>query len=232
VRTLRPLFVYAALSGVLWTSACEPRVDEPLPPAATPATVKSAAPAAADTTPPSPSGLPTSAASPAESAAPPRCIRSTPKEPTRTARRGPDPRCPRDPEKVPQARKGRVTFVDATKSDGKDPSAEIEVAENEHDRQRGLMYRTSMAEDHGMIFRMGEHKNHTFWMHNTCISLDMLFIDNDGVIVGIEENTPTMDDSTFQVGCASTYVLELNAGWARKHGVVAGQRTRLDGVEP
>jgi hypothetical protein len=67
-------------------------------------------------------------------------------------------------------------------------------------------------------------------MHNTCIPLDMLFIDDDGLIVGIEENTPTMSDDTFSVGCSSKYVLELNAGWCRRHGVVAGQKVRFDGL--
>jgi uncharacterized membrane protein (UPF0127 family) len=48
--------------------------------------------------------------------------------------------------------------------------------------------------------------------------------------VGIEENVPTMDDSTFEVGCPSSFVLELNAGTTRKHGIAAGQKVHLDGV--
>jgi uncharacterized membrane protein (UPF0127 family) len=87
-----------------------------------------------------------------------------------------------------------------------------------------------MPEDRGMIFTFEERQNHRFWMHNTCIPLDMLFIDGDGTIVGIEENTSTMDDSTFEVGCPSNYVLELNAGWTRKHGVKAGQKVKLEGI--
>ena len=92
------------------------------------------------------------------------------------------------------------------------------------------MYRTKMGEDRGMIFTFGEKDDHTFWMHNTCISLDMLFIDDDGLIVGIEESTPTMSDDTFSVGCPSKYVLELNAGWTRAHGVTAGQKVKLEGI--
>src|SRR5262249_39996520 len=105
---------------------------------------------------------------------------------------------------------------------------EVEVAESEHDRQRGLMFRTQMADDHGMIFVFGEKTDHSFWMHNTCIPLDMLYIDEDGLIVGIEENTPTLSDDTFSVGCESKYVLEVNAGYCRAHGIKAGQWVKIE----
>ncbi|HEX7602742.1 MAG TPA: DUF192 domain-containing protein, partial [Polyangiaceae bacterium] len=62
------------------------------------------------------------------------------------------------------------------------------------------------------------------WMHNTCISLDMMFIDEDGTIVGILENVPTLNDEARTVGCPSRYVLEVNGGWSRRHGVSAGQK--------
>jgi uncharacterized membrane protein (UPF0127 family) len=55
----------------------------------------------------------------------------------------------------------------------------------------------------------------------------MLFIDFDGLIVGIVENAPTLNDASRGVGCASRWVLEVNAGWARRHGVRAGQRIEI-----
>jgi uncharacterized membrane protein (UPF0127 family) len=64
-------------------------------------------------------------------------------------------------------------------------------------------------------------------MHNTCIPLDMLFVDEDGLIVGIVENAPTLDDGTREVSCPSRWVLEVNAGWSRRHAVRAGQRLVL-----
>jgi uncharacterized membrane protein (UPF0127 family) len=64
-------------------------------------------------------------------------------------------------------------------------------------------------------------------MHNTCIPLDLLYIDDDGLIVGIVENAPTLNDEPRGVGCASRYVLEVNAGWSRRHGVKAGQFASL-----
>ena len=146
--------------------------------------------------------------------------------PKRSTPPSPDPRCPKDDEAHPKAlRLGKVSFPEA-----KAQTISVEVAETDHDRQRGLMFRTKMADDHGMIFTFADKDNHTFWMHNTCIPLDMLYIDDDGMIVGIEENTPTMSDDTFEVGCDSKYVLEVNAGWTRAHGVMAGQKAKLEGI--
>ena len=136
-----------------------------------------------------------------------------------------DPKCPADPMTPPKLRSGKVVFLEA-----KQEAVTVEIAERTDDRTRGLMYRKSMPDDHGMIFVFEEREDHTFWMKNTCIPLDMLFIDDDGTIVGIEENTPTLSERTFSVGCASRYVLELNAGWSRRHGVTAGQKVKLEGI--
>jgi len=154
-----------------------------------------------------------------------RCVRESPRTAKRSTPPSPDPRCPRDPEKPKPLATGKVTFADAQTT-----TISVEIARNDHDRQRGLMYRPAMPQDQGMIFSFEEKSNHSFWMHNTCIPLDMLYLDDDGLIVGIEENTPTMSDDTFEVGCESKYVLEVNAGWTRAHGVMAGQRVKIDGV--
>jgi uncharacterized membrane protein (UPF0127 family) len=89
------------------------------------------------------------------------------------------------------------------------------------------MFRTSMAEDAGMLFELRERTEHTFWMHNTCIPLDLLFVDTDGTIVGVEEAAPTVNDAPRTVGCFSDHVLEVNAGWTRRHGVSPGQKLVL-----
>jgi uncharacterized membrane protein (UPF0127 family) len=100
-------------------------------------------------------------------------------------------------------------------------AVEAELVRNDHDTTRGLMYRKSLPEDGGMLFDLGVRADHKFWMHNTCIPLDMLFVDNDGLIVGIVENVPTLNDEARSVGCPSRWVLEVNAGWSRRHGVKA-----------
>ena len=205
-------------SALLLLGACERPVEEPAPsrpkdPSSLTAPLPPVTPLAATSA--SPGALPAG-----------RCVTRTAAKPKRTPPLGPDARCPRDPETPPNLRAVKVTFPEAKGS----PVTTNEVAENERDRQRGLMYRTRMGEDRGMIFTFAERDDHTFWMHNTCISLDMLFIDDDGLIVGIEESTPTMSDDTFSVGCSSKYVLELNAGWTRAHGVTAGQKVKLEGI--
>jgi len=78
-----------------------------------------------------------------------------------------------------------------------------------------------------MLFVFPNRQNQRFWMRNTCVPLDMLFIDSDGLIVGIEENVPTMNDYIYQVGCPSVFVLEVAAGWARRHNVKSGQFVRI-----
>ncbi|WP_433937575.1 DUF192 domain-containing protein [Sorangium cellulosum] len=222
LSTLAPLVPLASLAPALGAllfgaalGACERRVDEPTP----------HAPRAADAP-----DRPAPEVAPPEPAAAPndgRCIAPTPATPERPppSRVGPDPACPDDPTGPFQLATGKVIFLDA-----KAPDVTVEVARREKERARGLMYRKSMPENRGMIFAFEQRTNHSFWMHNTCIPLDMLFIDGDGTIVGIEENTPTLNDSTFDVGCPSTYVLEVNAGWTRRHGVVAGQKVRIEGI--
>lgn len=199
--------------------ACEPRIEEPLPPA------RPGSPVTPLTTTASPAGEgdPQNAAP-----VPTKCVFSTPDKPKRPAPPpGFDPLCPQDPQGPFALRSGKVVFPEA-----KDKPVEIkvEVAERGAERMRGLMFRKNMPEEAGMIFLMEDHSVHHFWMHNTCIPLDMLFVDKDGVIVGIEENVPTMNDNTYSVPCPSSYVIEVNAGYCRRHGIVAGQKIRLDGI--
>jgi uncharacterized membrane protein (UPF0127 family) len=111
-----------------------------------------------------------------------------------------------------------IAFVEQT------VAIQAELARGEHDTARGLMYRKSMPEDRGMLFDLGAREDHQFWMHNTCIPLDLLYVDDDGFIVGIVEEAPTLNDESRGVGCPSRYVLEVNAGWSRRHHVKAGQR--------
>lgn len=146
------------------------------------------------------------------------CIVETPTEPPPMAR--PATRCPPDPGGAPTLARGSVTFVNAPER----PEVSVELALEPPHRARGLMYRTRMPANDGMLFSWTEAEVQTFWMRNTCIPLDMLFIAKDGTVAGILEQVPTMNDAPRAVPCPVRYVLEVNAGWTRKHRVRAGQK--------
>jgi uncharacterized membrane protein (UPF0127 family) len=160
-----------------------------------------------------------SAAAPAEK---PRCVIATSTTPAAQAE--PARHCPPDPTGNLSLRRGHVTFADAPGT----PRVEVEVADQPEGRERGLMYRTGMPEGAGMLFSWPDEQVRNFWMRNTCLPLDMLFIDSRGFIVGILEQVPTMNEASRTIPCPATHVLELNAGWTRSHGVVAGQRLRIE----
>lgn len=131
--------------------------------------------------------------------------------------------CPADPEGRPDMPRGTVRFPDATGS----PTLDVELALTDAHRQHGLMFRPHLAELEGMLFTFDEQSVHTFWMQNTCLALDMMFIDAAGTIVGVLEQVPPWNTARRAVRCASTHVLEVRAGWTRDHGVKPGQKVIL-----
>lgn len=152
-----------------------------------------------------------------------RCIAATPVDAPPLPPPASASACPPDPDGIPRLPTAQVAFPDAAGN----PKVEVEIVKSDTETQRGLMYRMTMPEAHGMLFNLRERTDHAFWMHNTCMSLDMLFVDDDGLIVGIVEGATPLSDATRSVGCPSTWVLETNAGWCRRHGVRAGQRMGL-----
>ena len=150
-------------------------------------------------------------------------MKPTPAEAPPAVAPGPAAGCPVDPEGGPP----NVPVVHVGFPGASGVSVEAELVSSDHDTMRGLMYRRRMPEERGMLFHLRAREDHQFWMHNTCIPLDLLYIDDDGLLVGIAENAPTLSDDTVSVGCPSRYVLEVNAGWTRRHGVKAGQKVNL-----
>ncbi|MGH7819136.1 MAG: DUF192 domain-containing protein [Candidatus Binatia bacterium] len=98
----------------------------------------------------------------------------------------------------------------------------VEIADNPDLQARGLMYRTHLDPDRGMLFLFDHDKNHFFWMKNTAIPLDMIFVSHDGRIVGIQANTEPFSLRPVGPGIPSRDVLEVNAGFAAAHGLAAG----------
>jgi uncharacterized membrane protein (UPF0127 family) len=100
----------------------------------------------------------------------------------------------------------------------------VEVARSEPEREKGLMFRTALPEDRGMLFVFDETENHTFWMHNTLIPLDMIFLGDDRNVVGVVANAAPRTDTARTVGKPSRYVVEVGGGEAAAHGIAAGTR--------
>ena len=100
----------------------------------------------------------------------------------------------------------------------------VELASNNEERERGLMFRKELPEGQGMLFDFERDQPVAFWMHNTYISLDMIFIRGDGRIAHIAENTEPMSDRLIPSGGPVRAVLEVIAGTARKLGIAPGDR--------
>jgi hypothetical protein len=105
----------------------------------------------------------------------------------------------------------------------------LEVADTPEVRQRGLMYRSALPEGRGMLFVFDADADHDFWMKNTLIPLDMLFIAADGRVVGIHANATPLSTAAIRVGRPSRYVLEVPGGYAGRHGIAVGDRVELHG---
>lgn len=106
----------------------------------------------------------------------------------------------------------------------------LELALTPDEHARGLMYRTRLDTDAGMLFVSSAPHPQTFWMRNTLISLDMIFIGADRRIVGIVENAEPQTDTPRSVGAPSQYVLEIGGGLSSRLGIRAGQRVDFEGV--
>jgi uncharacterized membrane protein (UPF0127 family) len=83
-----------------------------------------------------------------------------------------------------------------------------------------------------MVFVFPEEREHAFWMKNTYIPLDMLFVSKDLTIVGVLENVTPLTETRRTVGKPSTYVVELAGGMAQRAGIRAGDKIRFDGQLP
>jgi uncharacterized membrane protein (UPF0127 family) len=100
----------------------------------------------------------------------------------------------------------------------------VELATNAAERAVGLMYRKELPEGRGMLFDFHDEQPVQFWMHNTYIPLDMIFITGDGRVVRVVENAKPLSDDLIPSGRPVRAVLEVIGGSARKLGIAAGDR--------
>ena len=100
----------------------------------------------------------------------------------------------------------------------------VELVDNDADRAKGLMYRKELPEGRGMLFDFQREQEVSFWMQNTYIPLDMLFIRGDGRILRIAKNTEPLSTRMIPSGGPVRAVLEVIGGTARKLGIAPGDR--------
>lgn len=108
----------------------------------------------------------------------------------------------------------------------------VEIAADKSQQAHGLMYRTKLDADSGMLFLFDEPHIIRMWMKNTPLSLDMLFIDRSGKIVYIARNTIPQSTEIISPDTPSLAVLEVNGGTAKKHGIKLGDKVMYKAFTP
>ncbi len=126
-----------------------------------------------------------------------------------------------------------ATFV----TDGKGTNVTLEVANSPDERSQGLMYRESLPQKHGMVFVFGEAETQSFWMKNTLIPLDMIFVAPNGTVINVEhaDPQPNASDSelrNYQSDAPAKYVVEMRQGFANRTGIEPGTKLVFDGERP
>ena len=119
---------------------------------------------------------------------------------------------------------GKLTLHTATG----DHAFHVEVVDTPETRAKGLMFVQDLAEDAGMLFDFKEERPVSFWMQNTYIPLDMVFVGADGVVKTVHANARPMDTTSIPSGAPVQFVLEIPAGVAAKIGLQPGDTMQHD----
>ena len=120
-----------------------------------------------------------------------------------------------------------TTTVTLVPSGGPEPvEVEAEVADDRAERQRGLMERSALAENAGMLFVFGQEQVRSFYMKNTLIPLSIAYIDAEGRIVDIQDMEP-LDETSRRSAAPLRYALEVNQGFFEEHGIEVGDTVEI-----
>jgi uncharacterized protein len=119
--------------------------------------------------------------------------------------------------------------LEIVNSRGEIVTLSVEIAATDAEREQGLMYRQSMADDAGMLFVFEYEHIMGFWMKNTLLPLSIAYIDRGGVIRELYDMKPLDASVTYPSREPAMYALEVNAGWFERHGVGRGSRVRVHG---
>lgn len=108
---------------------------------------------------------------------------------------------------------------------------DIEIAETQDELRQGLKNRELMEDNQGMLFIMDGQTKHPFWMQDTYLSLDMIFVEQDKTIFEVVENTTPFSEEMIEPKMINMYTLELRAGMAKKYNITAGDRLEWKTVQ-
>ncbi len=129
------------------------------------------------------------------------------------------------------AQGGELDSLEIVTSTGRH-AFQVEIADNDASREHGLMDRRYMAADHGMLFEFDREAPVAFWMKNTYIPLDMIFIAPSGVVTHIAANAEPLSERVIPSGGPCVAVLELNGGTAASIGLKVGDKVRHPFFKP
>lgn len=115
-------------------------------------------------------------------------------------------------------------FLEVVTTDNRSWTFHVDLAVTPQQRSRGLMFREAMADDEGMLFLFDREAPRSFWMKNTYLPLDIIFLDRHGVIVSIAADARPLDETTIPSGAPAAGVLEVLAGTSRRLGLEPGDR--------
>ncbi|MGI6047155.1 MAG: DUF192 domain-containing protein [Petrimonas sp.] len=124
---------------------------------------------------------------------------------------------------IPFNKQGSLTFLSADNNDTIS-TIDIEIADNNQRRARGLMYRKSLPADAGMLFIFDVEEIQGFWMKNTYIPLDMLFVNANNEIITIHANTAPLREWNYASTKPALYVVEVNAGYCIQKNITEGDK--------
>ncbi len=116
-------------------------------------------------------------------------------------------------------KEGELYFI---KEGIKSKKIDIEIAENEEEQQKGLMYRAYLPDSVGMLFIFENEAPRNFWMKNTIISLDVIYLDSNKKIISITENTTPYSEAGIPSFGNAKYVVEVNAGFTKHNNIKKG----------
>ncbi len=131
-------------------------------------------------------------------------------------------------EEKPSAQDPSAVILEA---DGRTVRVEVEIVRTPAARSKGLMFRRKLPAYRGMLFVFEKEEIQSFWMKNTYIPLDMIFINRKMQVVGVVERAEPMTTVSHRVAAPSIYVLEVHGGFAQANRIARGTRVKIESME-